>query len=217
MSIEKVNFHVYADGKRRILVVDNCEGDTLKAFNSILEMVCSIPEGEIKQVPSVVEDKTVSQAPSIEDKAVDQSCMRCITAAPGDDPKLHFPDIILTSGPYAGMTPMEAVSQDGIKAVTILCECSKDIEQESARRQMVDCCKHIISLHLASRPNELSDAEKLTEFFTLYRQLLGGKCLKTLQSNYGVDVDAALQAQDSETLSKVYCSVISDLRVRTQT
>ena len=217
MSIEKVNFHVYADGKKRILVVDNCVGETLTAFNKILEEVCNLPASEAAAVPALAEGD-VMNAPKISSAPVQSFGFKAPKGTAKSTVKkgLHFPDIILLSGEYAGMTPSEAVAQDGIRAVPIICEYSKEVEPDTARKQVVECCKHLIAEDLASRPSELRNGEELTEFFTIYRQLLGTKCLREIQSSLGVDVDSAISNADTESLSKAYHSVISDLRDRTK-
>lgn len=217
MSVDKVNFHVYADGKKRILVVDNCTGETLAAFNRILEEVCNLPASETATVPAVSESES-AKAPKLTAPPVQSFGFKTPTGAAKNTVKreLHFPDIILLSGEYAGMTPAEAVAQDGIRAVPIICEYSKEVEPDTARKQVVECCKHLIAEDIASRPSELQEGEALIEFFSIYRQLLGAKCLREIQNSLGVNVDSAISNADTENLSKAYQAVISDLRDRTK-
>ena len=219
MSIGKVNFQVYADGDKRILVVENCKGEVLEAFNRILEAVCGLPENDVKTVPSVVPDGKKSEPPKIKSGTAVQSFGLTLSApspqTSSDRPENHFPDVILLSGDYAGMTPGEAVSKDGIRAVPALCESSRDMKPESVRKQMVECCKHLVSADLSARPAELNNADLLIDFFSVYRQLLGGKCLKMLYE-LGIDLDDAIRRGDTEMLSEAYNAVLTDLQDRTR-
>lgn len=220
MAIEKVNFRVYADGEKRILVVEDCSGETLEAFNRIMEALCRLPAGTAQKVPAVEEDKSSPEAPAVEEKNMVQqygeNTEASAEAPSADTPALHFPDIILLSGEYAGMTPKEAVESDGIKAVTAICECSKDIEQEAIRKQVVDCCKHIIALDLSSRPDQMENGEELASFFSAYRPILGGKCIKALRDKQGIDIDEAIRTKEAGLLAEAYRCVIADLRDRTK-
>lgn len=217
MAISKVNFQVYADGKKRILVVENCEGETLEAFNRILEAVCGLPEA--KSVPAVTEADS-AKPPAVKGSKTVQSFGLCIPEekieSKAESPEIRFPDILLMSGEYAGMTPSEAVERDGIRAVPILCERSKDVESERVRKQMVDCCKHMIALDLESRSQATDDVAVLTDFFAVYRQLLGSKCLQGINGELGVNLDEAIKSGDGKAMSKAYAIVISDLKNRTK-
>lgn len=217
MSIEKVNFHVYADGKKRILVIDNCIGETLTAFNKILEEICNLPAAEAVNVPAVIEGEAAKE-PKLTTPPVQSFGFKTPAGSAKNTVKreLHFPDIILLSGEYAGMTPSEAVAQDGIRAVPTICENSREVEPDTARKQVVECCKYLIAEDLATRPSELQNGDELIEFFSIYRQLLGAKCLREIQSSLGVDVDTAISETDAASLSKAYQTVISDLRDRTK-
>lgn len=220
MSISKINFQVYADGDKRILVVENCKGEVLEAFNQILEAVCGLPESGTKAVPAVIPDRKLSEVPKIKNEAEERSfgLAHSVSSARTecDMSRYHFPDMVLMSGDYAGMTPFEAVSKDGIRAVPVLCECSKEIKPESVRKQMIECCKQLISADLSARPTDLSDTDSLVDFFSIYRQLLGGKCLKILHDTHGIDLDDALFRKDVKEMSTAYRAVLSDLRSRTK-
>lgn len=217
MSISKVNFQVYADGKKRILVVENCEGETLAAFNHILESICGLPEA--KMVPAVTEEPPRT-APSVKKDASAKSFGFQIpdtkTNVKAESPELHFPDILLISGDYAGMTPYEAFERDGIRAVPILCDYSKDLEPERIRKHMIECCKHLIALDLAARSDKTNDIATIIDFFSVYRQLLGNKCLQAIHNDCGMELDEAIKNKNCEILSQAYMAVISDLKNRTK-
>lgn len=219
MSISKVNFQVYADGKRRILVVENCVGEMLDTFNQILEAVCGLPENGVKAVPAVLSDTTTAAPPEVK-KGTEVQNFGFIASVSSEQSSLHeakwsFPDVIFITGHYAGMTPSEAVEKDGIRAIAELCECSRDLESETVRKQVIECCKHVISTDLDGRPKEMDSVEELKDFFASYRRLLGSKCLRELRDTVGIDLDEAIREENAVAMSKAYRTVLSDLRIRT--
>lgn len=210
MSANKMSFQVYADGKRRILVVENCEGETLEQFNRILNELCSGSD-RVTEIPAVSEPTEAKEAPDI-------SAMEKISDSSEDahGTVVSFPDIVISDGDYAGMTPTEAVEKHGITAVLGICEWSKQIDSEEMRSQVVSSCKRMVADDLSARRTQSQNADEIKGFLKLYKGMVGGKGLKALEAKTGItSIEGHLRCDDKKILSIAYSTVLDDLRKRT--
>lgn len=148
MPIDKINFHVYADGTRRILVVDNCAGETLDAFNSILRSICGLT-AEPKDVPALTSEQNTDKTPDI--RTMPEIEMPGDIRIAEDKTVFEYPDIVLSAGEYAGMTLQEAIEADGVKAALAICMNSREIEQANIRNEVISVCKKVIRTDVATR------------------------------------------------------------------
>lgn len=211
-----LNLQIFIDGSKRILVVDNCVGDTLELFNTMVRTLFSLPDTAAKEIPGLVPMEEADIRPPVTEG------LQTIPLTPSGsapekvvEPLKDFPDIALMTGDYAGMTPREAVETDGIKAVVNICSNIKEIEQEEVREKLLSVSKQLIAEDLHQRTPESSEAEEVKSFLRTYRPLLGMRFCQSVLEKFGyANVEQMLADDRSADFRSVYKSCIQNLQER---
>ena len=215
-----LNLQIFIDGSKRILVVDNCVGDTLELFNAMVRTLFSLPDTTAKEIPCLVPSEEADiRPPETEKLQAVPLPVPCAASEKADIPIEKggdtFPDIALMTGNYAGMTPKEAVETDGLKAVVDICSNIKEIEQEEVREQLLLVCKRLLSEDLERRTPETSETAEVAEFLQTYRPLLSMKFCRFVLENSGYsDMDQMLADNDPANRRTVYKACIDNLQKR---
>lgn len=211
-----LNLQIFIDGSKRILVVDNCVGDTLELFNSMARTLFSLPDTEAKEIPGLVPMEEMNiKPPATENLQTMPLPTSYSSPEKAEDPVNAFPDIALMTGDYAGMTPKEAVETDGVKAVVNICSNIKEIEQEEVREKLLSVSKQLLAEDLCRRTPETSKAAEVTAFLQTYRPLLGMAFCKSVFGKFGYDDMEQMLTDDNPTnFRAVYESCIKNLMER---
>lgn len=209
MPIDKINFHVYADGTRRILVVDNCAGETLDAFNSILRSICGLT-AEPKDVSALTSEQNTDKTPDI--RTMPEIEMPGGVRTAEDKTVFEYPDIVLSAGEYAGMTLQEAIEADGVKAALAICMNCREIEQANIRNEVISVCKKVIRTDVATRSSKPEDAREIHDFLKLYRAALNEQDKKEAA---GIQCETELwHIEDRSKLQMIYETCIKNILSR---
>ena len=217
-----LNLQIFIDGSKRILVVDNCVGDTLELFNAMVRTLFSLPDTQAKEIPGVVPmEDTDIKPPVTEDLPTMPLPAPCVTSSiPAEqacNPISALPDIALTTGNYAGMTPKEAVDTDGLKAVIDICSNIREIEQEDVRENLLSVSKQLIAEDLRNREPETSEAAEMAEFLQTYCPLLSMQFFKSALKKYGyAGTEQMLADNNPANFRAVYKLCIENLQERIQ-